>query len=366
MDERFVVHSERGTADDRDAPFVASPSMSEFLGARDRQRLWIDAAHDLRRQSPAHGLACEQGFVLTHDQAHMFGVSDPQVRRLVRRGEWTAPRRGVLSVLAAPSEKHQIRPHGQSPEVAAAALALVRPEIVVSTESAIAMWELPLLFNPGRPCGTMRYGNGGGQADANAHAAALDESEIDCWFGVDVTVPSRSIVDLARNHGVRAGLVAADAALHDGITTEGALQRAVRRAQGWPGVRAARRAIELADARAESPFESLTRLLVIDHGLPVPELQVWVETDQGMVRVDGIWRDRNVVLEVDGLLKYRSTDALLDEKLRQEALERAGYRVVRVMWRDLRTPERTAERIRLALRLGGHPRLLVPSRQIWR
>src|SRR6478609_4191591 len=253
--------------------------MSEYLGPRDRQWLWLDAANQLRRQSPAHALACEQGFVLTHDQAQMFGVTDPQIRRLVRRGEWSVPRRGVLSVLGTPTEAHQVLPHGRSPAIAAAALALVRPEIVVSTESAIAMWELPLLFTPRRPCGTMRSGNGGGQSDANAHAAALVESEIDSWFGVDVTMPSRSIVDLARNHGVRAGLVAADAALHDGITTEAALQRAVRRAQGWPGVRAARRAVELADARAETPLESLTRLLVIDHGLPVPELQIWIETD---------------------------------------------------------------------------------------
>jgi hypothetical protein len=340
--------------------------MTEYLTARDRHRLWLDAAYQLRRTSPAHALACQQGFVLTHEQAAGCGITGAELRRSVRRGEWTAPRRGVLSILGLPTGENQVRPHGRCPEIAAAALALARPDLVASSESAVAMWGLPLLFTPERPCGTMRSGNGGGQSDANAHAAALAESEIGRWFGVDVTVPSRSIVDLARNHGVRAGLVAADAALHERITTEAALQLAVLRARGWPGVRAARRVVELADARAESPLESLTRLLVIDHGLPVPELQIWVETDEGMVRVDGIWLDRNVVLEVDGLLKYKAEDAFPNEKLRQEALERAGYRVVRVMWRDLKTPERTAERIRTALRLGGHPRLLVSRRQIWR
>lgn len=285
-----------------------------------------------------------------------------EIRRLVRRGEWTAPRRGVLCVVAAPADLRDPRPHGRSPEIEATALALVRPESVISEDSAAALWGLPLLRRPARPSITMRGSDGGGQPAANAHAAALVESEIGRWLGVWLTRPARTVVDVARNFGVRAGLVAADAALHEGLTTRRALELEVRRETGWPGVRAARRVVELADPRAESPLESLTRLLAIDHGLPTPQLQVWIDTDRGAYRVDALWADRRVVLEADGMIKYGTSGELAREKLRQEALERAGYRVVRVLWDDVwRSPERTAARIRDALRLGGHIPLLVPG-----
>jgi very-short-patch-repair endonuclease len=56
-------------------------------------------------------------------------------------------------------------------------------------------------------------------------------------------------------------------------------------------------------------------------------------------------------VEADGALKYRGdANALWKEKRRQEALERAGWVVVRVTWNDvLREPRQTAERVRAAL-----------------
>jgi very-short-patch-repair endonuclease len=56
-----------------------------------------------------------------------------------------------------------------------------------------------------------------------------------------------------------------------------------------------------------------------------------------------------VVLEADGRMKYRG-DELWREKLRQERLERLGYRVIRVLWRDVMyRPTETIARIRRAL-----------------
>lgn len=324
------------------------------------QRLaaWKATARRLAAGSPAEALAARQGFVLNHEQARRCGLSYADLRRLVRRGRWTAPRRGVVSVLA-PNEG------GDGPQVEAAALALTRPDKVISHESAAAMIELPLLARPSRPLATVRYGNGGGHHNANVHAAGLDETEIGRWFGVAVTRPARTVVDVARNSGARAGLVLADAALAARLTDPAALAAAVRRACRWPGVRTARRVVDLADARAESPLESLARLMIVDADLPLPELQAWVDTSDGPFRVDGLWRERRVVLEVDGMLKYRSPSDLVAEKRRQEALEQAGYVVVRVTWDDiLRHPERTAARIRSALARGGRTDLL-PSYQIW-
>lgn len=295
--------------------------------------------------STAVALASGQGFVITHAQARGVGLSPADVRRLVRRGTWTAPRRNALCVLPRPTTEER-QPHGLRPEVQASALALVMPTAVVSHESVVAMRGLPLLSDPVRPIATAREGNGGGRPECLVHLAGLWTGEIERWFGCAVTTVARTVVDVARNSGAKAGLVVADAALHDELVTVSQLVAAVERAARWPGNMTARRVVRIADARAESPLESLSRLVIIDAGLPVPDLQRWVRTASGTFRVDGAWEERMVILEADGMLKYRSDDALRHEKLRQEALERAGYLVVRVTWADvMNEPGQTAWRI---------------------
>jgi hypothetical protein len=329
-----------------EAPMVGRPGP-----VRQRQDFWAAIARECARGDPAWVLASRQGFVLTHDQARNSALTNAEIRRAVRRREWTAPRRNALCVL--PPMTTDGRPLGTSAEIRAAAAALVRPELTVSHESAAAMSGLPLLASPHRPRLTI-VGNGGGERDILVHSARLSDDERALWFGVPITVVARTVIDIARNAGVRAGLVAADAALAEALVSIDELGTAVERAARWPGVRRARRVLDLASPLAESPLESLTRLLVAEAGLPVPHLQVWVRTAHRRYRVDGLWPDRGVIFEADGLLKYATPADLHREKLRQEELERAGYRVVRVTWEDVWTcPTRTVDRIASALRLGG-------------
>jgi hypothetical protein len=234
----------------------------------------------------------------------------------------------------------------------------VRSDHFVSHENAAAMYGLPVLALPARPRLTVAQANGGGERDALVHAAGIWPEEATTWFGIALLTPARTVVDIARNAGIRAGLVATDAALSDGLITFAELAGAIERAKHWPGIKTARRLMELGCADIESPLESLSRLMISDAGLPLPEPQQWVSTASGRFRVDGLWADRAVILEADGLTKYRlresDDDPLVLEKLRQEALERAGYRVVRVTWDDvMRRPQYTIFRIVAALRLGG-------------
>lgn len=159
------------------------------------------------------------------------------------------------------------------------------------------------------------------------------------------------MIDIART-GARPGIVAVESALYHGCVTRTELEEVLERQRRWDGVITARRVVELAGAQSESPLESLARLFLADHRLPLPDQQVLIDTYLGRFRVDGLWDARRVVLEVDGLLKYRAdADALTAEKLRQEAIERAGYKVVRVTWSDLHDdPLATVARIRAALR----------------
>ncbi len=108
----------------------------------------------------------------------------------------------------------------------------------------------------------------------------------------------------------------------------------------------------MASPLAESPLESLTRLCIVDANLPTPELQSWVEGAGWRYRVDMLWREERVIAEADGKIKYEG-DALWREKRRQERLERAGFRVVRVLWDDImRWRAETIARISHAL-IGG-------------
>jgi very-short-patch-repair endonuclease len=298
-----------------------------------------------------------QGFVLTKPQARAAGLTTADVRRLVRRGTWTELRRNIICVLPAPTEADLADHdwlHGRRAEVVAAAAQLAYPASVVSHDSAAAMRALPLLRPPARPTLTATYGSGFGRPDINLHLARTEPIDIDSWFGVAVTTAARTVIDVARNAGPRAGLVLADAALHQGLASLAQLEDVLFRQVRWPGIRTARRVVELAEPLAESPLESLVRLLVVDNGLPAFAPQRWVQTRTGRFRVDGLWADRWVVLEVDGLRKYGDLSDLIAEKKRQEAIERAGYRVVRVTWSEYWTdPVDVIARIREALRAGG-------------
>lgn len=315
---------------------------------------WADTAHILMRSSPADRLAARQGFVITRRQARMCGVTEPEVRSAVRRRLWSVPRRGVLSPI----------PEGNAATaaaLAAAAAALAHPASVVSHRSAAVLLGLPLVTPVGRPTVTVTdAGRACCRADICVHMASLCGDELDTWFGAAVTSAARTVVDLARNDGVGAGLVAADAALRAQLVTSQTLAIAVRRAAGWPGVTLARQVVDLASPLSESPLESLTRLCLAVRGIPAPELQVEIRTEGRLYRSDMLWRERRVIVEADGRVKY-SGDALWTEKLRQERLERAGFRVVRVTWADVtRRPDEVAWRVRRALQLGGTSGLVRP------
>lgn len=149
------------------------------------------------------------------------------------------------------------------------------------------------------------------------------------WFGVAVTTVARTLVDLGRTDRFDA-LMAADAALREGLTDEDAIAAALRSAAGRWGVRRARDVLALADARAESPLESYGRLRLHDAGFPTPEPQYWI----GQYRVDLAWPELGLVIEFDGKVKY-DRETRWAEKCREIPIRRAGFRVERLIWADL-------------------------------
>jgi very-short-patch-repair endonuclease len=317
---------------------------------------WQQRADELRTGSAVERCAVRQGFVLTRAQALELGTSRATIRRMLYRGTWWSPRRGVLAVVAVPRadvvDLHAVqRARRCKLALACTAAALANPGHVVSGTGAATLYGLPLFTRPTEPQLTAAPPRTPGhRADALVRPAGLAADEVTTWYGAAVTTPARSLVDLAR-HNRRDGLVAADAAMRELGLRAADLDVALARARGWPGVRRARGVLCLADPLAESPLESITRLACHDAELPVPELQVPIHdpatgrTD----RVDALWRAQRVILEMDGKVKYTGQE-LRREKRRQERLARLGYAVVRVLWADVvHNWPATLVRIRAAL-----------------
>lgn len=116
---------------------------------------------------------------------------------------------------------------------------------------------------------------------------------------------------------------------------------------GRTGVNAARAALSIADPAAESVLESYSRAGLIDAGFPAPQCGLPVVGDDGRTYwADMAWPEYRLIAEVDGELKYVVGEDLLREKRRQEAIEAAGWVVVRWGWREaVIEPHRMLERL---------------------
>jgi hypothetical protein len=171
--------------------------------------------------------------------------------------------------------------------------------------------------------------------------------------GVRVTTPLRTAMDLGATLRRGDALAALDGFMRGhGITTD-ELQALLPRYRRRRGVVQLRQLVPLADPRAESPGESVTRLAIIDADLPAPEPQVWVYEDGVPVyRLDLGYRRSKVAVEYDGEYHDAPEQQRRDEE-RREWLRRQGWTVIVVRKGDFEQFAREAwiDRLRQALRI---------------
>jgi hypothetical protein len=173
--------------------------------------------------------------------------------------------------------------------------------------------------------------------------APLDTGDVITRGPFRLTTASRTLVDCARSWRLEDSVVAMDAALLRERTTPDALRRELAGQHQWPGAPDARRAIQLADGRAESPLETLGRLRLIGAGMPPDELQVEIHVEGRLLAVVDAWyEDAAVAVEFDGRVKYtdpwRGRDprqVIWEEKRREDAARRVGIRFTRIVDADL-------------------------------
>jgi len=186
------------------------------------------------------------------------------------------------------------------------------------------------------------------------HWTELPRADQAVCSGLPVTCLERTVVDCARALPEPRALVVADSALRLGAR-RAVVEAILARSAGKRHVRRARRVIAMADGAAESPGESLARFAAIDAGLPTPALQHEIRTRLGSFWVDLAWVEARVAVEFDGFVKYDelalsgAAQVVFEEKRRQEAIEEAGWLVVRITWADLDDLDALALRLRAAL-----------------
>lgn len=275
-----------------------------------------------------------------------LGVSRHVVDRAVKDGSLIRLRRNVVIApqlwTQAPSwERHELRARGTARAWRGAPFAL-------SHHSALAVLGIPVYAVDHRVHIVPRGKSSNRAGLATRIHTRVPESRLvqqeDLWL-VEASVAA---LQVAGTFGVEAGLVSADALLRDAPNTD--LVAALDDAPVGNGRAKAELVAQLADGRIESVGESRCRWVMREAGLHTPEPQAWVRDATGFAaRVDFLFRAERVIVEFDGMVKYRSAQDLQQEKMREDALRRLGYEVVRITWADLTSTSRVQHLIQEAM-----------------
>lgn len=168
-----------------------------------------------------------------------------------------------------------------------------------------------------------------------SHRGAVDGEDRATRDGIPVTSVARTIFDLAEivdERRLRRHFEEADRLR---LIETRALRGVCARN---PGRHAAARATRLLDS-LELPSDSRSALedrfveLCREHRLPRPQLNVRLLD----VEVDAVWPRARLVIELDGFAYHRHRAAFERDRARDAALQAAGYRVVRLTDRRLRS-----------------------------
>jgi hypothetical protein len=285
------------------------------------------------------------------------GFVDDEISRMRRRGTWTSLQRGAY-IVGAPSLGRRAR----HLLVLQATLAGLRTPAVVSHASAAALHGLPLWGVSLQQVHITRRPPARTDSDRrlHSHAARLPDQDVVIIGSTPVTGVARTVVDLARTLPFAPALAVADAALRDLGITRADLSAVLEAASGSRGIRAARRVVAAADGRSESIGESRSRAILLQLGLPLPDLQVEVRRADGSLvgRCDFGWRSQRLLGEFDGRVKYgrllrpgqEPGDVVFAEKRREDALRDEDWGMVRWVWRELDSPVTFGRRIAARLR----------------
>jgi Transcriptional regulator, AbiEi antitoxin len=212
-------------------------------------------------------------------------------------------------------------------------------------------------------------------AKINHHVVTQDiEDDLEVYGGVTAITPARAVWEVACRSSLESGVVTADSALRQNPGLRDAIQELQERFAYFPGSRRGRLAIELADPRAESPGESVTRVQFHRFGIPKPELQHHVVDRHGsLVGIsDFYWEEQRHLGEFDGKIKYQKllrrdetpSECVFREKKREDTMRADLRGMTRFVWSEVMPHRARRTMADLAQDLDQSYRLYVRGRTI--
>lgn len=191
------------------------------------------------------------------------------------------------------------------------------------------------------------------------HTDRLDAGETTQIAGMPVTIPARTAFDLGRRLGLEEGVQRIDALMNaTGVKVE-EIAAVAERHPGLRGLGILRKTLDFVDGGAESPYESLTRLLLVRANLPPPQTQVPVFNEYGRVvaRIDMGWPEYLVGVEFEGAHHWTDPKQRNWDAERYTLLPELGWTVFRVTSGMLHNcPQRFLDRVGTALIARGCPK----------
>ncbi len=261
--------------------------------------------------------------LVSHSEAQVLGTP-VHTRAYLRLRRGTYVERAAFRALS-PWQRYAVRVH---------AFARRHPDVPLCRESAAIVWGLPHFGEPAHihvhdpdRATSRRFG------DVFVHTSQDDRQTLRI-NGVLVTSLVDTVVDLTRTMPPAQALAVVDASIspfqHGRLDVATLRERAKeqrnrrgRARQQWLWTRA--------DARAESPAESISRAVIEWCGFPTPELQHEFRYGNAHDRVDFYFDASLTIGESDGWQKYGLGDPaeaakrLAAEKRREDRLRREGH-----------------------------------------
>lgn len=292
----------------------------------------------------------------------LHGLTAKDLAKRVRSGALVRIRHGVYADGAAWRElkdwqKYRLQIH--------AAAEMFEKPTIFARHSAASVWGVPTI-GASHPVQALTLTNDGGRSRAGVrrHFAAPSGLDVVRRDGLLVTSRVRTVLDLAAFTPFAEAVVPLDHVFRPVAAAQlPALGKDDLRAGIGSIYSAARQrrihaALDFADARSGSAGESYSRSLMHLAGFEVPVLQQELRDEQGLIGyADFCWKRARVVGEFDGEEKYLKpgylrgrtpSQAVVEEKYREDRIRALGFSVVRWVWADLMQPGRLERKLAAA------------------
>ena len=158
--------------------------------------------------------------------------------------------------------------------------------------------------------------------------------------GIRVTTPARTLLDLAATRAPTISPAPSRRRACCGSSRDADLRAIVDAHPRRAGSAALRRELDVEARLTRSEAERRLLDLIRRAQLPLPETNVRVLGHE----VDALWRAQRLIVEIDGFDAHGTRAAFERDRARDARLVAAGYRVIRITWRQL------------ARRAGAHDR----------